>query len=109
MRWSEAYGCRLRFAEGPTDAADEQAMRFANSVQSRDPLGNEAGGDIVQLANMRDGVLAGNRFHCHRPEGRDQSIHAIAAPGLPVVTTFRRCAENREVKAHGVRGVGGGW
>jgi hypothetical protein len=41
-------------------------------------LGDPLCHDVVDLADMRNRILAGGRFEAHRPTRRDESVHPVA-------------------------------
>src|SRR5581483_11259940 len=63
--------------------------------------------DIVDLADVRDGILAGCGFQTHGPARRDEAVDAVASADLTVVTSFGGGAGDGEIDPSGGGCVGG--
>ena len=86
---AQAHINELRLIDRLTDLADEEAFGGCQFwMIRREVLGDQAGGDIVKLADMRDWVLAKGALHRHRPVGCDEPIHAIAAPRFTIIASL---------------------
>ena len=82
------------------DLADQIALCFCNRRYLCDHRSRETGRcRIIQFANVRNRILTRRSFERHGPTRRHQTIRAIAAPGLPVITGFRRRAADRQKEA----------
>src|SRR3990170_3697434 len=64
-----------------------------------DLVGHLVGHDGVDLAHVRDGVLARGGLGAHGPVERDHAVHLVPASHLPGVAALRRGAGDREVHA----------
>jgi len=70
-----------------------------SGVRSVDPiyelLRDARRGPAVELSHVCHGILAGGGLEGHRPLGRDQAVHAVAAADLSVVASPRAPARSR--------------
>ena len=55
------------------------------------------GQDVINLADVADGVLARRSLEAHGPARRDQAIDPIAASDLAIVAGLGRCPGHHEV------------
>ncbi|HVB47221.1 MAG TPA: hypothetical protein VNF69_02400 [Burkholderiales bacterium] len=98
----------LRIGDRQADAAHQIAVGLARTLDFVDHGARDAvGGQVVQLADVRDRVLAGGRLEAHRPVGGDQAVQAVAAPDLAVVAGLGGESRDSELEASGRVAVGG--
>lgn len=69
-----------------SDLAYEIALGRLDSVDvSNDVVGNQPGCEVIELPDVVDRVLPGERLHRHQPIWYGQTIGPIAAPRLTVI------------------------
>ncbi len=97
---SHAEADHIWFVDGGSDPADQDALRRRHVRETSDEVVRDPSRrHVVELADVRDRVLAGRRFERHRPARRHEAVHAVPPPDLPVVTGLGRGAGHRQVKA----------
>jgi hypothetical protein len=79
-----------------TSVAISLTMQHSAQATSGIPLTRAsamfARNDIVDLADVADGVLSARSFQAHRTAGRDQAVHPVAPSDLAVFAGFGRGA-----------------